>query len=301
MTSAHDLVPISPRPELPFDERIGALERSFSGRLGYHAVHLESASELELRADELFSTASVIKVAVACAALGSCSEDSPRSTIRCSCPRAPAGFPEAVPQAARPRQAPFRDAMELDGTPSDNVATNAVIERCGGPEAVNASIERLGLEQTRLGGLVDFSRITHDLAGGMGVSTPREQTRLVTALARDEILSRDLCANLRGVLERQHFQDQLPRWLGWNPYAQYHGRKQVFRVGSKSGELDGIRADVGLVTHAERARSRLRCSRTARATGGRLSTSRVRSPSQNARRRSALVSWARHVALPQGP
>ena len=39
-----------------------------------------------------------------------------------------------------------------------------------------------------------------------------------------------------------------------------------------------------------RARSRSRCSRTARATGGRLSTSRVRSPSPNARRRSALVS-----------
>ena len=85
----------------------------------------------------------------------------------------------------------------------------------------------------------------------MGVTTPREQTTLLAALAGDEILSPDLCAHLRGVLERQHFQDQLPRWLGWNPYAQYHGRDQALHVGSKSGELDGIRADVGIVRHAE--------------------------------------------------
>ena len=253
MTSARDLVPISPRPELPFEERIGALERSFSGRLGYHAVHLGSGSELELRADALFPTASVIKVAVACAALelvqrGLAALDDPLLLP----PRASRVAGGGVLKQLDLDRLSLRDAIELMITVSDNVATNAVIERCGGPEAVNASIERLGLEQTRLGGLVDFSRITHDLAGGMGVSTPREQTRLLTALARDEILSRDLCANLRGVLERQHFQDQLPRWLGWNPYAQYHGRKQVLRVGSKSGELDGIRADVGLVTHAEK-------------------------------------------------
>jgi len=33
-------VPISPRPDLPFEERIEALEQSFSGRLGFHGVHL---------------------------------------------------------------------------------------------------------------------------------------------------------------------------------------------------------------------------------------------------------------------
>jgi beta-lactamase class A len=65
MTTARDLVPISPHPELPFEERIAALERSFSGRLGYHAVHLEQRSELALREEEPFPTASVIKVALA--------------------------------------------------------------------------------------------------------------------------------------------------------------------------------------------------------------------------------------------
>jgi beta-lactamase class A len=149
-------------------------------------------------------------------------------------------------------QISLRDAIELAITVSDNAATNAVIERCGGPDAVNAYLARLGLVETRLLGLVDFAHITHDLAGGMGVTTPREQVVLLSRLERGEILSPELCSYLQGVLERQHLQDQLPRWLGWNPYASYHGRDQVLHVASKSGELDGIRADVGLVRHADK-------------------------------------------------
>ncbi len=96
-------------------------------------------------------------------------------------------------------------------------------------------------------GPIDFSRITHDVDGGIGVSTPRDQTRLLTLLQRDEMLTPELCKHLRGVLGRQHLLDQLPRWLGWNTYAQYHRRPWPLWVGSKSGELDGIRADVAIV------------------------------------------------------
>jgi hypothetical protein len=71
-------------------------------------------------------------------------------------------------------------------------------------------------------------------------------------LARDEILTRDLCAHLRGVLARQHFLDQIPRWLGWNTYAQYHGRAWPIWVANKTGELDGIRGDAGLVAFGGR-------------------------------------------------
>ena len=39
--STRDHVPLSPRPDLPFAERIASLEASFSGRIGFHAVRLE--------------------------------------------------------------------------------------------------------------------------------------------------------------------------------------------------------------------------------------------------------------------
>ena len=253
MTSSRDLVPISPRPELPFQERIRALEQSFSGRLGFHAVHLEGGNAFELRADDRFPTASVIKLGLVCALLELVTQGQADLGEEVVLPP----YGERVAGGGILKQLELdrlslRDAVELTLTLSDNVATNAVLERCGGAAVVNAYLEQLGLAQTHLNGPIDFATITDDLESSIGVSTPREQTTLLVRLARDEILTPDLCAYLRGVLERQHYQDQLPRWLGWNPYAQYHGREQPLHVGSKNGELDGIRADVGLLQHAER-------------------------------------------------
>jgi beta-lactamase class A len=251
VTSSRDLVPLSPRPELGFEERIAALETAFSGRLGYHAVHLDSGEELELRADERFPTASVIKVGLACCALdlvaaGAASLD---DVVELP-PRAERVAGGGVLKQLDVDRLTLRDLIELTICVSDNVATNAVYERCGDADAVNGYLEGLGLAETRMPGPVDFADITHGVDGGIGVSTPREQTRLLAAIARDEILTPELCAHLRGVLGRQHLIDQVPRWLGWNTYAQYHGRDWPLWVGSKSGELDGVRADVAIVRAA---------------------------------------------------
>ena len=226
MTTAHDLVPISPRPELPFEARVQALEAAFSGRLGYHAVHLESGDELALRSDEPFPTASVIKVGLACALLDLVA-------------RGEASLDEVLPLPPRGRRVAgggvlkqldverlsLRDLIELAICVSDNVADErdlrALRRRLGGQRLPGGARAR---RQRRMLGPIDFSRITHDADGGIGVSTPREQTRLLTLLQRDEILTPELCDYLRGVLGRQHLLDQLPRWLGWNTYAQYHGR-----------------------------------------------------------------------------
>ena len=150
------------------------------------------------------------------------------------------------------RRLTLRDLVELTICLSDNVAANVILERCGGSGPVNSYLEGIGLAETRMPGPIDFARISNDLEGGIGVSTPREQTRLLSALVRDEILTPDLCAYLRGVLGRQHLLDQAPRWLGWNTYAQYHRRDWPIWVGAKGGELDGVRADVAIVRHEDR-------------------------------------------------
>jgi beta-lactamase class A len=250
--TARDLVPLSPRPELPFEERISSLERAFSGRIGFHAVQLGDKEEVGLNADETFPTASVIKIGLCCAVLDLVArgEADLGETLALPPPgRRVAGG--GILKQLEVSAVSLRDAIELTITLSDNVATNALLERCD-PERVNAYFAGLGLSETRILGPVDFTRITNDIQGGIGVSTPREQTRLLAALAREEILDSELCTYLRAVLERQHYQDQIPRWLGWNPYAQYHGREQDLTVGNKTGELDGIRADAGLIRHRER-------------------------------------------------
>ena len=250
--STHDHVPLSPRPELPFAERIASLEAAFSGRLGFHALRIDDEEEVGLRADERFPTASVIKVGLCCAVLELVAKGEADLAETLTLPppdeRAAGG---GILKQLELEALSLRDVIELTITLSDNVATNALVERCGA-DRVNAYLAGLGLLETRMLGPVDFARMTHDVGGGIGVSTPREQTTLLTALARGSILEPGLCEYLLAVLGRQHYQDQIPRWLGWNPYAQYHGRDQVLTVANKTGELDGIRADVGLVRHRER-------------------------------------------------
>jgi beta-lactamase class A len=248
VASARDHVPLSPRPELAFPERIRTLEEAFSGRLGYHAVHLEQGTELELRADERFSTASVIKVALVCCVLDLVARGVLDLHEHVGLPpRADRVAGGGILKQLDVEHLSLRDLVELTLVLSDNVATNALYERCGGSGEINGYLDGLGFAETRMPGPVDFAAITNDSGGGIGVSTPREQTSLLTALVRDEVLTPELCAYVRGVLGRQHFLDQLPRWLGWNTYAQYHGRDWPLWVGNKTGELDGIRADAGVV------------------------------------------------------
>lgn len=250
--SSRDHVPLSPRPDLPFAERIASLEASFSGRIGFHAVRLEDGEEVGLRADERFPTASVIKVGLCCAALELVAQGEADLAETLTLP--PPGERVAgggILKQLEVETISLRDAVELTITLSDNVATNALVERCG-PDRVNSYLAGLGLVETRILGPVDFARTTHDLNGGIGVSTPREQTTLLRALAGGSILEPGLCEYLLAVLGRQHYQDQIPRWLGWNPYAQYHGQDQALTVANKTGELDGVRADAGLVRHRER-------------------------------------------------
>ena len=222
------------------------------GRLGFHAVRLQDGASVAARADERFPTASVIKVALGCAVLDLVARGKADlgQTVKLPPPRGRVAGGGILKQLELTSLS-LRDAIELTVTLSDNVATNALLEICEA-DRVNAYLAGLGLANTRILGPVDFGRIGPGLEGGIGISTPREQTRLLTDLAQDRILNPDLCRYLLGVLGRQHYQDQIPRWLPWNPYAQYHGRAQPLTVANKTGELDRIRADAGLLMHQER-------------------------------------------------
>ena len=238
-------VPFAPAPDLSPRERLDRARTSFSGRIGWHAMRLEDGAQYSERADERFPTASVIKVALVATALDLVA-------------RGEADLDEIVSLPARGDRVTgggvlkhldvgalsLRDLCELAIVVSDNAATNAVFERVGGAARIAAFTSALGYRDTAMPGPVDFATITNDVDGGIGVSTARETADLLRRIAQREIAGSEA---LEGMLRRQHYQDQLPRWLGWNPYAQWHGREEDLLVGNKTGELDGIRADCGIV------------------------------------------------------
>ena len=85
----------------------------------------------------------------------------------------------------------------------------------------------------------------------MGVTTPREQTTLLAALAEAEILSPDLCAHLAACSSDSTSRTSFRAGSDGTPTPSTTAASRPIHVGSKNGELDGIRADVGIVRHAE--------------------------------------------------
>jgi hypothetical protein len=139
---------------------------------------------------------------------------------------------------------PLRDAVHLMIVVSDNTATNLILDRFTA-DFVNRELDKLGLVQTRslrkiLGpgqpegqsreGLQEeFRRF------GIGVSTPREMVMLLEKLERREAIDRESSNQMLAILKRQQYKDGIGRQL---PYAD---------VASKSGALDRLRSDVGIV------------------------------------------------------
>jgi beta-lactamase class A len=131
------------------------------------------------------------------------------------------------------------DACVLMIALSDNTATNMVIDRAG-IEPVNQRMRSLGLPDTTLFRKVfaagaPVSSANHKY--GLGVTTPRDMLRLLTLIHSGSIGNEDTCARIRSILGKQQHRDSIPRFLPASTKFQ-----------GKSGSVDAVRNDVGIVT-----------------------------------------------------
>lgn len=143
---------------------------------------------------------------------------------------------------------PLRDLVHLMIVVSDNTATNLVLDRITA-DAVNDFLDTLGLKETRslrkvrgdgtdLKAASGWSRaglIEENRRFGLGVSTPREMVELLALLDQGKVVSPEDSREMLAILERQQYKDGIGRKLSG------------YRVASKSGALDALRSDVGIV------------------------------------------------------
>ena len=145
---------------------------------------------------------------------------------------------------------PVEDLMHLMIVVSDNTATNVILDRITA-ETVNRYMDQLGLKQTRSlrkvrgdgnqlkapSGYSEAGKLEENKRFGLGVSTPREMVLLLEMLDKGEVVSKEASKEMIAVLKRQRYTEGIGRRLGTTPVA------------SKSGALDALRSDVGIVYH----------------------------------------------------
>ncbi|GGM18780.1 serine hydrolase [Deinococcus aerophilus] len=138
----------------------------------------------------------------------------------------------------------WRDVLTLMIIVSDNTATNLVIGMLG-VAAVNTWMTGNGWTHTRLVGLLQVPPERRNAAqrrGERNRTTAHEQADLLGRLARGELLDAAHTALALSILERQQHRDLIGRSL-----PRTESGDPLYRLASKSGELDGVHHDVGVL------------------------------------------------------
>lgn len=220
------------------------------------ARNLDSGRTYGLRPDEPVRTASVIKLPVMVEAFAAVEEKRARWDERITMTADDVVSGSGVLREFTPGQTfTLRDLVHLMIVVSDNTATNLVLDRLTA-DAVNERMLRLGLHETLAmrkirgdgknlkanpSGVSEAGKLPSNQRFGIGRSTSREMVRLLEMLEQGQVVTPEASREMIGILKRQQYRDGIAR------------RHPDWEMANKTGALDALRSDVGIV-YGKRAR-----------------------------------------------
>ena len=243
-SGAHSEVP--DRRDMTMQHLMDAYAKHHQGKLALYAKQLRTGETVEIDADTPVNTASVIKLAVLYEAMnqvksGKLSLDD-MLTLR---KEDQVGGSGVLYLFHTPAQVNFETALMLMITQSDNTAANLVLAHVG-RENVNARMRAMGLPMT-----TSIRPISRPKEGdqspelkrfGIGRTTAREMARLLESIERCDLGDQKLCAKMIDMLEHQFWRNCIPHFLEDEDTTEV-----ASHVANKTGSLDAVRNDVGLV------------------------------------------------------
>jgi len=210
------------------------IARKVDGVVGYEIVDLVSGDRIAHLEHETFPTASSIKLAIVYELFKQVEEGHVRLDESIILDRSKAVGGSGVLVHLGTPSLTIREYAVLMVTLSDNTATNVLIDRLG-MDAINARMQTLGLKSTKL------RRHMMDTAaarrGDENVSSPDDLVRLLQAMAGAHAADND-----PGRMAAAVSMLELPK-----ESRLRRGIPQGIHVADKPGELDGVRADAGIV------------------------------------------------------
>jgi beta-lactamase class A len=226
---------IPERRDARLEAELAALTRGFAGDVGVYVRHLPSGRTAALRADELFPTASMVKVPILVGVFDAVA----RGRLRLQQPltyRDSLAYPgeDLVARLKDSATVPLSEVALLMLTTSDNTGSLWLQGLVGGA-AINAWLAAHGFDSTRVNSRVP-GRETDRARMGWGQTTPREMANLLVAIREGRAVSRAASEEMYRHLTRSYWTgealSQLPPWV---------------QAASKQGAVDRSRSEVVLV------------------------------------------------------
>ncbi len=204
------------------------------GTLGVAARNLATGTAVDLNAEEVFPSASVIKVAILVELFARAEEGRLRLAERVALREEDKVEGSGVLKELRPGlEFTLEELARLMIVVSDNTASNMLIDRVT-PETVTARMRTLGLQRTVLGRrFYDFAARDRGLENW---ATPTDFAHLFTLLERRQVVSPDASEAMLAILRRQQFDSKIPRLL-----------PPEVTVAHKTGTITGASHDAGIL------------------------------------------------------
>ncbi|WP_053961122.1 serine hydrolase [Sulfobacillus thermosulfidooxidans] len=224
------------------EKRIENVIHAFSGHISFYAEHMQTHETLIHDSDHVMETASVIKLPIMAATFQYLVDEHKSLADPLTLQVEDVVDGSGILQYLSPGLSlSLKDVMTLMIIVSDNTATNMILRYVGIPH-VNRFIQSLGLSQTRLLKRIDFT-----IPGPIGLATAKELGTILTQLYHRTLVNKDASEIMWDILCRQQYNTIMTRHLPYEWITEDGNNPPRVQIGSKSGSLEGIRNDVGIV------------------------------------------------------
>lgn len=227
---------------LNLQEEAIALCQNFEGDAAFYARNLTTGEEAGYRDRNVMPAASTIKLLVLAELFRQVEDGSVdlNATVDIL-PDDQRGGSGILKDLSPSTTITVRDHATLMIALSDNTATSVLV-RLLGRKQILESARHWGMDDTSFGFVSTIGRSGDPR--GYSASTPRDICHLLELIALDRFISPAACAAMREILLTQQYHDQIGRYL---PYSPYMRAESPVVVRSKSGFMQGIRVDAGIV------------------------------------------------------
>jgi len=235
-------------------EKIEQAAAGFNGRFALSAINLQTNEPIRLRADDVYPTASVIKLPILLTLMQQVENGLYDLNTPLMLRRADKIGGSGLLQHLTPGLTmPLRDWAFLMMNISDNLATNVLIDHVG-LEAVNEWLQAHDFADVRLRRKIDFAAIARDQRE-LGTASPESLTRMITAVFRRQLVSSAACDEMLRLMDGVGA-DRVGRYLPFSPYGTDEPEEQKLHLAGKTGSLLGLRAQTAVVWRGSWAQPR---------------------------------------------